>query len=122
MLKMFYKWSKADPCLFFKWNQDKELSIWILWVDDLLTVGKTSVVTKDKNDMLKQFKCNDVGKIEEFLGNMIEIDYNSKMARFTQDEFVLKKGKVTLPAAAGSILSYKGEGVKYLSPEKQHDF
>jgi hypothetical protein len=39
-----------------------------------------------------------------------------------KDKFVLKKGKVKLPAMAGSILSYKGEGVKYLSPEKQRDF
>jgi hypothetical protein len=44
MLKMFYKQSKANPWLFFKQNQEKELSIWILWVDDLLTVGKSSVV------------------------------------------------------------------------------
>jgi hypothetical protein len=34
----------------------------------------------------------------------------------------LKKGKVKLSATAGSILSYKGEGVTYLSPEKQRDF
>jgi hypothetical protein len=34
MLKMFYKQSKANPCLFFKQNQEKE------WVDDLLMVGK----------------------------------------------------------------------------------
>jgi hypothetical protein len=27
MLKMFYKQSKADPCLFLKWNQEKELSM-----------------------------------------------------------------------------------------------
>jgi hypothetical protein len=39
-----------------------------------------------------------------------------------KDEFELKKGKVKLPAMEGSILSYKGEGVTYLSPEKQRDF
>jgi hypothetical protein len=65
-------------------------------------------------------KSQDVGKIEEFLRNKIEIDYVLKTAKFTQpvllkslnDEFELKKGKVKLPATAGSILSYKGEGVK----------
>jgi hypothetical protein len=80
--------------------------------------GKPSVIAK--NDMMRQFECDDVGKIEEFLGNKIEIDYVSKTAKFTQpvllqslnDEFELKKGKVKLPATAGSILSYKGEGVK----------
>jgi hypothetical protein len=39
------------------------------------------------------------------------------MAKFTQPVLLQE-----LPATAGSILSYKGEGVKYLSPEKQHDF
>jgi hypothetical protein len=99
-------------------------------VDDLLTIGKPSVVTKAKNDMMHQFECDDVGKIQEFLGNKIEIDNVSKTTKFTQpvllqslkDEFVLKKGKVKLPATAGSILSYKGEGVQYLTPDKQHDF
>jgi Reverse transcriptase (RNA-dependent DNA polymerase) len=118
MVKMFYKRSKADPCLFFKRNQDKELSIWISWVDDLLTIGKPSVVTKAKNDMMRQFECDDVGKVQEFLGNKIEIDSVTKAAKFTQpvllqslkDEFVLKKGKV------------KGEGVQYLTPHKQRDF
>jgi Reverse transcriptase (RNA-dependent DNA polymerase) len=75
MVKMFYKRSKGDPCLFFKPNQEEELGIWILWVDDLLTVKKPSVITRAKNDMMQQFECDDVGKVEEFLGNKIEIDY-----------------------------------------------
>jgi hypothetical protein len=65
--------------------------------------------------------------LEEFLGNKIEIDYDHKTAQFTQpvllpslkDEFVLKKNKTTLPASAGTILSYKNEGVKNLGAEKQ---
>jgi hypothetical protein len=93
-------------------------------------VGKPSVVTRAKNDIMQRLECDDVGNIEEFLGNKIEIDSVLKTAKFTQpvllqslkDEFKLKKGKVKLPATAGSILSYKGEGVMYLSPEKQRDF
>jgi hypothetical protein len=68
--------------------------------------------------------------LEEFLGNKIEIDYEHKTMQFTQpvllqslkDEFVLKKTKTTLPTSAGTILSYKNEGVKYLSAEKQREF
>jgi hypothetical protein len=44
----------------------------------LLTIGKPSVVTKAKNDMMRQFECDNVSKIEEFLGNKIEIDHVSK--------------------------------------------
>jgi hypothetical protein len=64
------------------------------------------------------------------LKNSLETRLKLKTAKFTQpvllqslkDKFVLKKGKVKLPATAGSILSYKGEGVTYLGPEEQHDF
>jgi hypothetical protein len=77
-----------------------------------VTVGKPSVVTRAKNDMMRQNECDNVGKIKEFLGNKIEIDYVSMAAKFTQpvllqslkDEFELKKGEVKLPATAGSIL------------------
>jgi Reverse transcriptase (RNA-dependent DNA polymerase) len=62
MLKMCYSRSKADPCLFFKRNKENELSIWISWVDDLMTVGKHQVARKAKEDMKKQFDCDDVGK------------------------------------------------------------
>jgi hypothetical protein len=39
-----------------------------------------------------------------------------------KDEFVLKKNKAMLPAAAGTILSYQDEGVKYLGTETQQEF
>jgi hypothetical protein len=35
---------------------------------------------------------------------------------------VFKKSKATIPATAGKILSYKGEGAKYLSMAKQREF
>jgi hypothetical protein len=35
---------------------------------DLCTVGKASVVTRAKNNMVKQFECDDVGKIEKISG------------------------------------------------------
>jgi Reverse transcriptase (RNA-dependent DNA polymerase) len=50
MLKMCYSQSKANPCLFFKRNKKNELSIWISWVDDLLTVGKDQVAQEAKED------------------------------------------------------------------------
>jgi Reverse transcriptase (RNA-dependent DNA polymerase) len=126
MLKMCYSQSKANLCLFFKQNKKNELSIWISWVDDLLTVGKDQVAQVAKEEMKKHFDCDDIGKLEEFLGNKIEIDFERKTARFMQpvllqslkDEFVLKKSKTMLPATAGKILSYKNKGVVYLNITK----
>jgi hypothetical protein len=70
--------SQADPCLFYKRNKDNDLSIWISWVDDLLTIGKPNVI--DKMDMMKEFDCDDVGELEEFIGCKIVIDKTKKTA------------------------------------------
>ena len=34
---MKYKRSKADPCLYYKWDTEHGLMIWVSWVDDCLT-------------------------------------------------------------------------------------
>jgi hypothetical protein len=48
------------------------------------TALKPNVVTKAKDNMMRQFECDDVGKVQEFLGNKIEIDNVSKTTKFTQ--------------------------------------
>jgi hypothetical protein len=37
-----------------------------------LQLEKASVITRAKSNMMTQFDCDNVGKIEEFLGNKIE--------------------------------------------------
>jgi hypothetical protein len=80
--------------------------------------------------MMKEFNCDDVGELEEFIGCKIVINKTKKSARLTHpvllqslsDEFELGDQKAEIPATAGTILTYKQEGDKYLTPEKQSEF
>jgi hypothetical protein len=130
MNNMSYLRSKADPCLYYKRTKGGELSIWISYIDDLLTVGKEHVVDTAKENMMKQFDCEDVGDLQEYIGCKLEIDKKNKTAKLTQpvllqslrDEFVIHEGTVDIPATAGTILTYKHEGAQYLKPSKQKEF
>jgi hypothetical protein len=84
MKRMNFVRSQADPCLFYKRDKNKDLSIWISWVDDLLNVGKPHVIAKAKEQMKKEFDCDDVGEMTEFIGCKIDIDRSAKTMRLTQ--------------------------------------
>jgi hypothetical protein len=44
---MHFQRSKADPCLYYKWNDDG-LILWISWVDDCLVAGNEKQVLNTK--------------------------------------------------------------------------
>jgi hypothetical protein len=44
---MEYKWSKADPCLYYCWTKNG-LVIWISWIDDCSVIGPKKVIKKAK--------------------------------------------------------------------------
>jgi hypothetical protein len=52
MGSMKYTHSKADPCLFYKRNKNNDLTIWIWWVEDLLTIGKPNVIEEAKKNVM----------------------------------------------------------------------
>ena len=39
MTEMGHKRSKADPCMYYSWNENEKLAIWLSWIDDNLCVG-----------------------------------------------------------------------------------
>jgi Reverse transcriptase (RNA-dependent DNA polymerase) len=126
---LLFKQSKADPCLFFK-QVDGSLNIWISWVNDLLNVGKAKVNEKEKEEFKKKFDCNDVGKLTEFVGVKIVIDWANWTSKLTQpvllqsfgDKFEIRSSHVDIPATAGHVISYKREDAAYLNPKKQRVF
>jgi hypothetical protein len=109
-----------DPCLFFKKGQHSDHSIWISYVDDLLTVGRPMTVKRAKETMKRQFDCDEVSKLEEFLHNCVDVQ--SVLLQSFQDKFELKPDKVKLPSTGGSMLTYKQEGARFLKREKQKKF
>jgi hypothetical protein len=98
------KRSTADPFLYYKWVEGR-LVIMIFWINDNMILDPNNLVMQIKNDLMKQFECNDCGRLEKYVGN--KIDYIGKDAiRFTQnmlmqsysDKFELPKRSYNTPA------------------------
>ena len=101
------KRSSADPCLYFKWAEG-QLIIMISWIDDNMILGPSDLVMQVKEDLMKQFDCDDCGRLEEYVGNKIEYVSNDAI-RFVQtvlmqsysDKFELGKRCYNTPAQPG---------------------
>jgi hypothetical protein len=104
------KRSSADPCLYFKWVDDR-LVFMISWIDDNMILGPSDLVMQLKSDLMKQFDCDDCGKLEEYVGNKIEY-VGDDAIRFVQtvlmqsysDEFKLPNKCFNTPAKPGTVL------------------
>ncbi len=115
----------ADPCLYYKWVEGR-LVIMISWINDNMILGPSNLVMQIKNDLMKQFECNDCGRLEEYVGN--KIDYIGKDAiQFTQNmlmqsysnKFELPKRSYNTPAQPGTVLMKPGKNGEVLSGEAQ---
>eukprot|EP00957_Ditylum_brightwellii_P198734 15147904-Ditylum_brightwellii.AAC.1 len=118
MTDMTFKKNKADPCLYFNWIGGF-LILWMSWVDDCLVAGPGELVKGAKKEMISRFECNEIGKMDEYVGCKVERDLEARTIRLTQpvllqsytNEFQLDEHSLTpsTPAELGSVLS-KGEG------------
>jgi Reverse transcriptase (RNA-dependent DNA polymerase) len=79
---MGYTRSAADPCLYFRWDEDGKLCVWLTWIDDCIIMGSSHVVDRERAKMMKLFECDDVGPMEEYVGNKIEM--REKRMKLTQ--------------------------------------
>jgi hypothetical protein len=43
---MGYMRSVADPCLYFRWDEDGELCVWLTWIDDCIIVERADISVK----------------------------------------------------------------------------
>ena len=128
---MGYKRSKGDPCLYFKWTNDI-LTLWMSWVDECFVCGTDELVKAAKEAMKKEFDCEDLGVLTEYVGCKIDYNREEGYLRMTQpvliqsfkDEFNIEdKNTPRTPAPEGQVLrraeekdSLKGlEATKYRS-------
>ena len=126
MKKMKCERSKADPCLFFKWDNLYGLVMWLTWIDDKLCIASQDIIEREKEELKTHYKCDDVGPVEDYIGCKITIDHEERSVKFTQpvlvqslnDEFEdIPQGSNPLtPARPGNILTTCVESDK-LSPE-----
>lgn len=117
MIEHGYRMTKVDHCVFF-WNfSEGEFIIILLYVDDMLIVGKTISRIKDLNNSLSEsFAMKDLGEARKILGIEIFRDRNEKKLYLSQEMYVDKflrcfsmdKAKeVSTPLASRFKLSHK---------------
>ena len=127
--KLQYEKSKADPCLYFRW-QEGELSLWASWVDDLICCGDKKAVLKTVAEMKNKLPCDDAGELKEYVGCAVE--YDKAIGRMTlrqpvllqslRDEFPLPGGSApSTPAEPGKVLDKDEEG-QQLDADGQHEY
>ena len=126
MKKMECERSKADPCLFFKWDEIWGLVMWLTWIDDKLCIANPQRVEHEKNTIMQHFKCDDVGPVKDYIGCKLEVNDNDRSIKMTQpvlvqslsDEFedIPQGANPLTPARPGNILT-KGDESDKLNPE-----
>jgi hypothetical protein len=91
-----------------------------------MILGPSHLVMQIKNNLMKQFECDDCGHLEEYVGN--KIDYIGEDAiQFTQnvlmqsysDKFKLPKRSYNTPVHSGTVLMKPVKNGEVLSREAQ---
>lgn len=67
--------NEADPNIHFK-VVDGDMSIHVLYVDDLLIIGEEHIIEKSKHDLIVEFNKKDLGLLHYFLGLEVGIKKN----------------------------------------------
>lgn len=80
--------SKADPCIFYKLEEDKSITIIAIFVDDGLVIGKEESVIKYKSLLMEEFKSRDLGPVSHILG--VKVERNNDKLMMSQESFITK--------------------------------
>ncbi|KAG1679444.1 hypothetical protein FOA52_007736 [Chlamydomonas sp. UWO 241] len=79
--------SVADPCLFIRPAKSRSDYVYLLlYVDDMLIIGRTSSVREVVEQVTKAYECRDLGHAKQFLGMAITRDRGSRTILLTQAE------------------------------------
>ena len=73
MNELGYARNCTDPCVYYKWDEDHGLIVWLSFIDDMLIVYSDAAMT----NMKKQFNmvdCDDIGTVQEYIGTKEDID------------------------------------------------
>ena len=88
-MKLGFRRSKIDPCLYTKKNSAGKLIIVCVYVDDLLILsGDEKEIRKFKNDISLIFKITDLGDVTQLLGMAIRYDKKSRILELHQQPYV----------------------------------
>ena len=86
-----YKRSSSDHCVYIKRFSGDDFIIMLLYVDDMLIVGKNvSRIAELKKKLSKSFAMKYLGPAEQILGMRIERDRSSNKLYLSQEKYIEK--------------------------------
>ena len=84
-----YKKTCSDHCEFVQKNYDKDFIILLLYVDDMLIVGKnTSKIDELKKELCKSFSMKDLGHAKQILGMRITRLRDKRKIYLSQKKYI----------------------------------
>ncbi|WVZ24581.1 hypothetical protein V8G54_003125 [Vigna mungo] len=91
MIQHNFKKTFADHCVCVKHYENGEFIILLLYVDDMLIVGKNKIkITALKNALSKSFAMKDLGAVKKILGMKISRDCSRRMLWVSQEDYIEK--------------------------------
>jgi len=73
LLKMNFRRIKSEPCLYVKFDNDKNIiCILSVYVDDILIAGKENEINNVKKSIKEKFNIKDIGDVEFVIGIKFE--------------------------------------------------
>ncbi|XP_073061796.1 uncharacterized protein [Primulina eburnea] len=100
-----FKKTTADHCVFVKDTSDDDLMVLLLYVDDMLIVGKDASEIKGlKKQLSKIFSMKDLGPAKRIIGMEIHRDRYAKKTWLLQEKYI-EKVKIEHQRPAGTLLS-----------------
>jgi ATP-binding cassette subfamily B (MDR/TAP) protein 1 len=87
-----YKRCSSDHCVFIQRFSGDEFIMLLLYVDDILIVGKNvSRIARLKKELSKSFAMKDLGLTKCILGMRIERDRKSNKLYLSKEKYIEKK-------------------------------
>lgn len=86
-----YRKTTSDHCVFFQKFSDGDFIILLLYVDDMLIIGKNaSRINQLKKQLSKSFAMKDLGPAKQILGIRITRDRNARKLWLSQEKYIEK--------------------------------
>ena len=88
--------------------------MWLAWIDDNLCIANAKDVEHEKEPLKKHFKCDDICKVQDYIGCKIDVMDDGRCLKMMQqvlmqsltNEFDIVQGKAPLvPAKPGDIIT-----------------
>ncbi|CAI5479185.1 unnamed protein product [Closterium sp. Yama58-4] len=128
--EMGFRTSSCDESLFLK-GEGEKLVLFLVYVDDILLFSSSmKEIQKVQQQLMKNFKCKNLGEVKYYLGMHVERDPDHRWLKLHQEKFIKELGEkygienerkvaTPLPAEFKLVKAAEDEGVE---AEEQQQF